>query len=421
MSQKSEKQPEKNVVVIGGGIVGLACAYSLQRQGLDVTILDPDEPQSRASTATAGIIGGSSVIPWASSKLWPSIPSHLMNPNGPLRMDFPLPGNLISFFAKSFQSGKKLPFMASVTGLAELGLNGYSCWMDLLNDCPECKDLFRQSGCFLVYPTEADKQNDKRSNQIRKNFGMELEEFSAKEIKALMPSLTRPVAGGAKVVNAAHVIDPLALQINLQKKIASNGGIFVASKAIEFETEGNLVKRVHTAGTAYDADFFVIASGFGSSVLATKLGSKVPLLAARGFSITFHGADVNLETPFLVLSEGIAVTPAKQGLRVSGLLEIGGTDTSDKLKFEKILTNQAKRLFGNFDFEKISSRTGARPLTPDSIPVIGQSPKFENTFFNFGHGHWGLTQASISGKIVTEMILNREHSNDILQFRATRF
>ena len=79
------------------------------------------------------------------------------------------------------------------------------------------------------------------------------------------------------------------------------------------------------------------------------------------------------------------------------------------------------KIFGRFKYKGISYATGARPLTPDSLPVIGPSPNYKNVFFNFGHGHWGMTHAPVCGTIVSNLICKRRNKINIKPYDASRF
>ena len=94
---------KKKVTVIGGGIIGLATACRLFQNNFDVTLIDENKSKNRASIATAGIIGGSSVIPWANDHLWKKIPSMLLSESGPLKVRYPLPVDFLSFICKSYK------------------------------------------------------------------------------------------------------------------------------------------------------------------------------------------------------------------------------------------------------------------------------------------------------------------------------
>ena len=131
-SERRRTTKPRTALVIGGGIIGLTTAYTLCRNGVEVTIFDDRAKDQRATSATAGIIGGSSVIPWASSKLWPQLPRHIIERDGPLRLSLPLPNGAMGFFRRSVQAGREEPRTMSSAGLANLGLRGWDAWQDLL-------------------------------------------------------------------------------------------------------------------------------------------------------------------------------------------------------------------------------------------------------------------------------------------------
>ena len=148
----------RNIAVVGGGIIGLTLACTLLKQGLSVTLIDGEGVCGRASSATAGIIGGSSVIPWASNDLWLNIPPMLQNPNGPIRINWPIPLKLIPFLAKSIKAGTSKNRRQSSSGLAQLGLGGWNAWVGLSDQFPALKPLLTQNGCLLYYSNSQERE-----------------------------------------------------------------------------------------------------------------------------------------------------------------------------------------------------------------------------------------------------------------------
>ena len=419
MKSEGLKTPKPNTaLVIGGGIIGLATAYSLCRRGLQVTLLDEGPVDQRASSATAGIIGGSSVIPWAHSKLWPRLPKHLLNREGPLRAAKPLPKNLMSFLMRGLQAGCTEARAASASGLANLGLRGWDSWQDLLCDLPDARDLFVQNGCLFYYETEKDALADSSSNAIRRSFGMDLTELDAADMRTLLPSLTRPAAAGVAVNSAGHVVDPIGLQEKLQKAILGTGAKLVKQRVNNFEFVENKVVSVATDEGCYEADTFILCAGCRSSVLAAQLGHRTQMIPAWGASVTFRNSKLDLRIPLLILSDGIAVTPASGGLRISGLLQVGGAGNAKAMI--AALIDHAKRLFGDFDYTDIITFAGPRPLSADSLAFLGVDPANDNLYHNYGHGHWGLTQAAISAQIIGDLVLGLDPKIDISAYRPHR-
>ncbi len=414
-----KRDKKKTAIVIGGGVIGLTTAYSLSQKGVKVTVIDPGFSHCRASTATAGIIGGSSVIPWASSTLWPRLPSHLLKRNGPLSIALPLPADFLGFVKNSLIAGRPEGREKSGKGLANLGLRGWDYWQSLLVDLPEARSLFKQTGCLFFCKTNEQLNIENANNIIRREFSMDITDLCADEMKSLIPSLKTSVAGGSCVNLAGHVTDPLALQEILKKAILLQGAKLINSKALGFKKSEGKVKGVRVESKEYRADTIILSAGAGSAGLAKDLGNNIPMVPAWGASVTFTNTDINLKTPFLVLSDGFAVTSSKLGLRVSGLLQIGGEGKVNKMT--DTLIYHAKRLFGNFRYSKILRLTGPRPLTADSLPFLGQDPYYSNIFHNFGHGHWGLTHAAVSAKITTDLVLRRTPEIDISAYKVNRY
>lgn len=408
-------------MVVGGGIVGLCTAFALQQQGCHVSVIDTDHRAINASTASAGIIGGSAVVPWASAGLWSKIPAMCMNPNSPLTLSFPVPANIVSFFIHSHRAGSAHRYQASAEGLATLGLSGYDNWMLLLEGIDEARALFRQTGCYFVYRTPADRVNDEKNNTLRQQFGMQLESLDSTQTAVALPALSPADGGSVKVLKAGHVTDPFALQLLLRSAIQDNGGRLISSAVTKFGTSGSRVNKVHTTQGEHDIDGIVIAAGSGSSVLAKQLGSSIPMISGNGYSLELNGASIRLDAPLLFLKHGIAVTPTSNGIRVAGLVSIGGARKRHCDRHYRRLLNFALSTFARLTYKTVVHHTGARPLTADSLPVIGCSPYFQNAWFNFGHGHWGLTQAASSAKTLVKLFAQNAQIKEENPFSATRF
>ena len=414
------------ISIIGGGVIGLATALFLQKKGYEVTLFDEETDNSKASLATAGIIGGSTVIPWAGRQLWKTLLSSLIRTDSHFLVKWPLPTNIFTFFNKSYSAGANRSFMDSATGLASLGLIGLQSWMELLDDCAKGRLLFQKSGCYLLNNAPSKQSAEDKNNDLRRNLGMDVKSIDPNELKKLIPVLKLNMVGGSLVTGAAHVCDVVELQIILRDLFYKKGGNIKFEKIIDFGTDGRNVYGIKTiskigAKKIWKVEKLVIAAGFGSAALTRKLGTIIPLLSGRGGSIVLHNPDIELNSPVLWLNEGVAIVPVKQGIRVSGLLEIGGKNTSNHNRLEKILKNKVKLILGNFKYRKLTSSFGIRPLTPDSLPIIDRVSNFDNVFCNFGHGHWGVTQAASSANFLERLMSSEEFCTKRNQFSIKRF
>lgn len=409
----------QSALVIGGGIIGLTTAYELARNGVRVTVIDEGPVDNRATTATAGIIGGSSVIPWANESLWKRVPGMILDRKKPLYLALPLPKGLLNFLKHSHKSGQPEVFSSSSAGLANLGLRGRESWSHLLSDLPEAASLFKYRGCLFLYQKESDRLADAGDVGIRRSHGMEIDELNESEVREILPSMPSPIDGAVNVTAAGHVSDPIELQKHLRAAIIDLGGAFLEEKVINLKCTSNRVEAAYTAKGVKEAEVIVLAAGHASAALARDVGLNIPMTPAWGVSVTFEGSDVDLAVPMLVLNHGIAITPSDKGLRVTGLLQIGGAKKSEAM--ERRLIELAKELFGEFNYTGTSVVAGPRPLMADSLPALGPDPNYENLYHNYGHGHWGLTQASTSARIVTNHVMGRACNVDITAYRPDRF
>jgi D-amino-acid dehydrogenase len=414
-------KPKKKVIVIGGGIIGLATACRLVQDSFHVTIIDKNKSNNRASIATAGIIGGSSVIPWANDHLWKKIPSRLLSENGPLKVAYPLPANFLSFIYKSRKAGSNLEINKSSKGLAALGLKGWTEWQSLLKPFAKLKKFFTQRGCLLYYGDKDEYLNEIKNNNLRRKHGMNIQHLKTKELFLKIPKTCDKNPLATLILKAGHLNNPSKFQDSLINELKKKGLKKISACATGFEMKHNKINNVITTKGKIKCDYAIICSGTGGKDLAEKLGSKISMIPAWGTSIIFKNPKIKINQPILIEKKGFAIVPNGNDLRVAGLVQVGGKTNIRNLKFENILLNQMKKIFGNFKYKGISYATGARPLTPDSLPIIGQSPNYKNVFFNFGHGHWGMTHAPVCATIVSNLICKRRNKINIKPYDAARF
>ena len=412
---------KKKVTVIGAGIIGLATACRLVQDSFDVTLIDENKSNKRASIATAGIIGGSSVIPWANDHLWKKIPSMLLSENGPLKVSYPLPADFLSFIYKSHKSGSNLEINKSSKGLAALGLKGWTEWQSLIKPFVKLKKFFTQNGCLLYYGDKDEYLNEIKNNNLRRRHGMNIKNLTTKELLLKIPKTTDKNPLATLILKAGHLTDPSKFQDSLINELKKNGVKKISASARSFEIKDNKISNIITTKGKIKCDYTIICSGTGGKDLAKELGSEISMIPAWGTSIIFKEPKIKINQPILIEKKGFAIVPNGNDLRVAGLVQVGGKDNIRNLKFENILLNQMIKIFGRFKYKRISYATGARPLTPDSLPVIGPSPNYKNVFFNFGHGHWGMTHAPVCANIVSNLIGNRKNKINIKPYDASRF
>ena len=345
----------------------------------------------------------------------------LLSESGPLKVRYPLPADFLSFICKSYKSGSNLEINKSSKGLASLGLRGWTEWQSLLKPFARLKNFFTQNGCLLYYRDKEEYLNEIKNNNLRRRHGMNITDLTTKELFLKIPKTTDKNPSATLIIKAGHLTDPSKFQDSLINELKKKGVKKISASAISFEMKNNKIYNVITTKGKIKCDYTIICSGTGGKDLAKELGSEISMIPAWGTSIIFKQPEIKINQPILIEKKGFAIVPNGKDLRVAGLVQVGGKANIRNLKFEKILLNQMKKIFGSFKYKGISYATGARPLTPDSLPIIGQSPNYKNVFFNFGHGHWGMTHAPVCANIVSNLISNRKNKINIKPYDASRF
>lgn len=411
-----------SVAIVGAGAVGLACARALQRSGHAVTVFDPAELGSGASSGNAGLIAGSAVIPEANMRTLCEIPQLLFRANGPLTLRLSHLPRMAPFLWHFVKSCRPSEFDRLSRAMAGLSLAGFDHWMALLDDLEEARSLFRRDGCLYLYLSDKERRKAENDNQTRRARGMPLVELTPAEVKERVPDLGVETAGAVLAKSSGHVVAPDALCRSLLQRIIADGGTFHPVAVTDLVTAEKRVTAVRTSsGDDFPADRLVLAAGAYSRPLAARLGLFPPLDSQRGYHIMVRKSANAIALPMLVPSLGMAVTPMREGVRFAGLVEFASMDSAPSPALHRLLKHSARRLFPQMQTETAVEWAGQRPSLPDCLPIIDRAPGFSNAYFTFGHGQMGLTQAAVTGHAIRALIDNATPPVDLTPYRATRF
>ena len=147
----------------------------------------------------------------------------------------------------------------------------------------------------------------------------------------------------------------------------------------------------------------------------------MPLEGERGYHVILPNPGITLKTAVFAATSKFVATPVEAGIKFAGTSEFSGLDAPPNGARARILVAHARRMFPGIDTAGIAEWSGLRPTLPDSLPVIGPSPVFENVYFAFGHQHIGLTGGPRTGRLIADLVAGRTPNIDIRPFRADRF
>lgn len=408
------------IVVIGAGIVGLACAHALVADGHEVRVLDRDPEGDRASHGNAGGIAVTEIVPASVPGLWKRVPRWLLDPLGPLAIRPAHLPKLAPWLRAFLEAGRPERVAHATAALAALNGRVYDDLVPLLADIGLSDDL-RRDGALTVYETERGFEADAWERRVRAEHGQRLEILSGAEARALEPALSPRVARAVFDPHWSIVADPKRIVAALARRLAERGVAFHKGEARALAIRDDRVSVALADGSTGDADIAVVAAGAWSGALAESVGDRVLVESERGYNTTIPQPGIALGRQLIFAEAKFVATPLAIGLRIGGAAEFAGLSAPANHRRSDALARIAKRYLPDLDTSGGTAWMGQRPSTPDSLPVIGFSPGRGRVVYAFGHGHLGLTQSATTGRLVADLLTGRPPPVDPTPFSIARF
>jgi D-amino-acid dehydrogenase len=423
-NNRGDMAQKRKVAVIGAGMVGIATASYLLRDGHDVVVIDPESPGQGASFGNAGCFNPSSVVPVATPDTWKNIPKYLSDPLGPLRIRWSYLPALAPWLIRLVRSGSTERIEAQARALKTLLAPCLDALMPLARDAG-AETLVARNGILIAYRTQATWDDDARAWDIRRRNGTHWEELNADELRQFDPNLSRDFTRGKLVPGNGHSLDPGGLVAALAEAAQRDGAKLMRTRATGFVIDGKLLRAVKTPSGDIQVDAAVIATGAHSKPLAAQVGDVVPLETERGYHAMLRTPEVMPRVPTTDSEGKFVATPMAGGLRFAGTVELAGLKAEPDWRRAHILLRQASKLYPalaqSYPQNRYTVWMGHRPSLPDSLPVLGPSSRSPDVFHAFGHGHVGMTGGPYTGKVIADLISGRPSPIDLTPFRATRF
>lgn len=414
------------VVVMGAGIVGLASAYFLARDGHEVEVLERREGSAlETSFANAGLLVPSQAPPWNA----PGVPLRalrwLLDESGALvvrpRPDPAMWLWLLRFAWHSRAAAHRRHARATLAlAASSLRLTAEIAAREAIHfDATE-------RGILTLARTPDSVTSLRETAGALADFGIACHILSPEGCLALEPAL-RPVAD--ELVGGLHTPrdrsgDAHAFAQGLTAAAARHGArLRCGCRVTGLETAGRRAVRAITAEAAVEADAFVLALGAESAPVVRPLGLRLPIYPVKGHSVTFEtdGWSGSPAMPVRDTRLKVAVTPLGQRLRVAGMAILDGGRRSAAARHLDHLRQALSTLFPTLP-DSLASHdwTGLRPMTPDGPPIIGPT-SYANLFLNVGHGALGWTLACGSGAAVAALVSKQPPLVDLSGLTLERF
>ena len=409
------------VIIMGGGVVGVTTAYQLLKDGHQVTVLDRHPPAiGGASYGNAGLIATGHSIAWGSPKALKIWFNSLFHKDPVFRMKFQTDPQFIrwglKFLAQCTQS------RAKINTLAKHRISDYS--QKILNETTlETGVQYEQNtkGLLYIYRNSEALVAGSKQIKILQDAGQELEIVGKERALEIIPELADSldqIAGGIFSPNDESGGSKIFTE-QLMEVCRSMGGTFESGVSIEqLDASRTEIKRVVTNRGVFIADRYVLCLGAWSPLLAQKsLGVRLSVYPVKGYSITIpvEKGHTPPRTGGLHEEDLLGFSPLGNHFRVSSVSEFCGYDLGHSPEdFEHILKT-AKRLFPNAgNYNKVEFWSGLRPMTPEGTPILGKGVH-SNLFYNTGHGHLGWTMSCGTARITADLIADKSPEISIVK------
>jgi len=409
---------KQSVIVIGSGITGVSCAEELRRSGANVTLIDrvkAGDP-TQTSFGNAGILAREGIMPIANPSMLKMIPQILLSPNSPVYLKWSYLAKFSPWALQFIMNGTRPKALPIILALNELIYDTVENHIQLSKNTGAAR-FIEKGDMTLLFRNRKQFSSDKFANQTRRNLGITWEELSRDKLLDRDPHISKLYQFGLAYKNHGWITNPAAYVSSLAKHFQENGGKILIGEVSKIN--GNNVEL--KGGIILKAENIVLATGAWSKNLASQLGHNIPLQAERGYHLSLKNASHMPPNTYLITDKKFGLTPMDGFLRCAGQSEFAPLEMPPNPKAIKNLRKFLFRLYPKLEYETETIWQGTRPTLPDSLPVIGRSSKNTSVIFAFGGQHLGLTMGPKIGKMVRDIIFERQSNVNMTPYSSDRF
>jgi len=410
-----------DIAVIGAGIVGVACALQLARQGQRVVLVDRQAPGMGASFGNAGHLATEQVFPIADLSILKRLPAMLLDPMGPLRLDWKYLPRAMPWFVHLLLNLRASPFRRSVAGIRALNEASLGAWRRLLGSVQR-SDMLREDGSLLVFekPQSRAAIDALQARMRAQNVPVQL--WQADAVRNAAPQLSEHVQGGLFFPATGHFLDPHVALTALYESAVAAGVRFVQREVRDARLQADGITLLSDQGELTVPRVLIACGAHSARLTAALTGKRVPLDTERGYHLMLPHEHQRLPFAVTSLERKFIMTPMSGGLRLAGTVEFAGLERPANMARAWQLQKLAQGLFKQpLDAREATPWMGFRPSLPDSLPVIDRVCD-GRVLLAFGHQHLGLTQAAVTAEMVGGLMGGEvEGLPDFAAYRLDRF
>jgi D-amino-acid dehydrogenase len=392
-------------IIVGGGVIGAACAHFLAESGWSVEIVEQGEFGRGCSHGNCGLIVPSHVLPLAEPGMVRSTIRAIFQKPPPFAIKPRLDPALWMWFLRfGLRCNRRAMLEAGRARLALLA-SSRRLWSELIEKEPlTCE--WEERGLLYVYHSREGMDAFAHVDRLlREEFHVAAERWVGEELTEREPALKPGLAGGWYYREEAQ-LRPDRLLASWRDRLTERGVLIHEQCKMEgFLHKGGRAQAVVTDRGEFPGHAFVIATGALTPKLARALGRRLPIQPGKGYSITMPRPELCPAVPLIFPETRVAVTPLQSGYRLGSTMEFAGYDaTLRRDRLEMLKAGAEPYLVEPWRDPVEEEWFGWRPMTFDGVPVIDRAPKLGNVIVAAGHNMEGVSMAPATGKLVAEML-----------------
>ena len=414
----------KHVVVVGGGIIGLCCAYYLAQDGHRVTLVDRGEPNfENCSFGNAGLVVPSHLVPMAAPGVMRQGLKWMRDPESPFYVKPRLAPDLALWGYRFFRAGTKAHVERCAPLLRDLNMASRAAFEEL--DAQIGGFEFQKRGLLMLFKTEAALDEESQVVEMARRLGMPGEILNARETALREPNVRMDIVGSAFYANDCH-LSPARLMAALGCELQKSGVEFRwKTEVLNWKIQGGRLKAAVVApsgkvptgniptlgGEEIEADEWVLCGGSWSPQMARRLKLSLPMQAGKGYSVMLPQPKHKPTIPAIFAEARVVATPMGDTLRIAGTMEIAGLDNRINARRVAGILKAVPRYYPDFcasDFEGLQAWAGLRPCSPDGLPYVGRTRRFQNLSIATGHAMMGLSLGPITGQLIAQTVAGQK-------------
>lgn len=412
-----------SVLIVGGGIVGLASAYYLAKDGWKVTVVDRGDFTDNCSYGNAGMIVPSHFTPLAAPGIVTQGIKWLFDSRSPFLLRPSLNLSMISWGMKFMGHANEKHVTRSAPHILALNNLSSDLYGDLATELGNDFGL-EHRGILMLCKTEKTFEEEVHLAEKARELGLKVNVLNREQMQTIEPNVMLDVFGATHFLSDAHLYPPALMALLLQQLKQLGVTLIRHTEVTGFVRHSGKITKLLTNDGEYSADTVVLTGGAWLGQLARKAGITIPMMPGKGYSFMTSAFEGKVKHPALLIEARVALTPMGGQVRIGGTMELAPINHRINRKRVEGIVSAVPQYYSEYKLPVPDEKDiwyGFRPCSPDGLPYLGRSKSISNLIVAGGMGMMGLSLGPAAGKIVSEVARQAEPSAGIQLFDPERF